>query len=101
MWNQIGRTSVGQTSAWELLVLASVYRLGATEWSRGQLFKKECEVGLICIAEVRITMIQGFTSPGSTINMLIEFRKSCFQIRLVKIPSFNECRLRICGFQLT
>jgi hypothetical protein len=40
-WNQIGRTSVEQTSAWELLVLASVCRLGATKWSRGQLFRKE------------------------------------------------------------
>ena len=55
--------------------------------------------GLICVAEVRITMIQGFTSPGSTINMLIEFRESCFQISLVKIPSYNECSLRINGFQ--
>ena len=43
--------------------------------------------GLICVAEVRITMIQGFTSPGSTIDMLIEFRESCFQISLVKIPN--------------
>ena len=39
-------------------------------------------------------MIQGFTSPGSTINMLVEFRESCFQISLVKIPSYNECSLR-------
>jgi hypothetical protein len=52
--------------------------------------------GFICVAAVRITMIQGFTSPGSTIDMLIELGESCFQISLVKIP-----RLRICGFQFT
>ena len=57
--------------------------------------------GHICVAEVRITMIQGFTSPGCAIDMLIESRVSCFQISLVKIPSYNECSLRICGFQFT
>uniref|UniRef100_A0A8C7KSC8 Folylpolyglutamate synthase n=1 Tax=Oncorhynchus kisutch TaxID=8019 RepID=A0A8C7KSC8_ONCKI len=31
--------------------------------------------------------------------MLIKFRESCFQISLVKIPSYNECSLRINGFQ--
>ena len=56
---------------------------------------------LICVTEVRITMIQGFTNPGSTIDMLIEFMESYFQISLVKIPSYNECSLRICGFQFT
>ena len=55
--------------------------------------------GLICIAEVRIAMIQGFTSPGCAIDMLIQFRESCFQISLVQIPSYNECSLRMCGFQ--
>uniref|UniRef100_A0AAZ3QJQ8 non-specific serine/threonine protein kinase n=1 Tax=Oncorhynchus tshawytscha TaxID=74940 RepID=A0AAZ3QJQ8_ONCTS len=44
-------------------------------------------------------MIQGFASPGCAIDMLIQFRESCFQISLVKIPSYNECSLRICGFQ--
>ena len=55
--------------------------------------------GLICIEEVRITMIQGFTNPGCAIDMLIEFRDSYFPISLVKIPSYNEWSLRICGFQ--
>ena len=55
------------------------------------------EKGLICIAEVRITMIQGFASPGCAINMLVKFREPCFQISLVKIPSYNKCSLRICG----
>uniref|UniRef100_A0A8C8D8K2 USP domain-containing protein n=1 Tax=Oncorhynchus tshawytscha TaxID=74940 RepID=A0A8C8D8K2_ONCTS len=40
VWSQLGRTSVGQTSAWELLVLVSVCRQGSTKWSRGQLFRK-------------------------------------------------------------
>ena len=44
-WNQIGRTSVEQTWARELPVLGSVYRLGATKWSRGQLFRKEGGAG--------------------------------------------------------
>jgi hypothetical protein len=48
--------------------------------------KRRAREGLIIVAEVRITMIQGFTSPGCTINMLIEFRESCFQISLVKNP---------------
>ena len=55
--------------------------------------------GLICVAEVRIAMIPGFTSPGCAIDMLIQFRESCFQMRLVKIPSNNECSLRMYGFQ--
>ena len=50
-------------------VLVSVYRLGATKWSHGRWV------------------------------MLIEFREPCFQISLVKIPSYNECSLRICGLQ--
>ena len=45
--------------------------------------KRRTGEGLICVAEVRITMIQGFTSPGSAIDMLIEFRVSDFQINLV------------------
>ena len=55
--------------------------------------------GLICVAEVRVTMIQGFSTPGCAIDMLIKFRESCFQISFVKIPSYNECSLRINGFQ--
>ena len=31
----------------------------------------------------RIAMIQGFTSPGCAIDMLIQFMESCFQISLV------------------
>ena len=57
--------------------------------------KRRVGEGLICVAEVRITMIQGFTSSGCAIDMLIEFRESCFQIILVKIPSYNECTLGI------
>ena len=65
----------------------------------GQIFRKEVREGFICVAEVRITMIQGFASPGCTFDMLINFREPCFQISLVKIPSYNKCSLRICGFQ--
>jgi hypothetical protein len=57
--------------------------------------------GLICVVEVRITMIQGFASPGCAIDVLIEFREPCFQVSFVKIPSYNKCSLRICGFQFT
>ena len=35
--------------------------------------------------EVRVTMIQDFTSPGCAFDMLIEFREPCFQISLVKM----------------
>ena len=49
--------------------------------------------GLICVTEVRITTIQGLSTPGCAIDMLIKFRESCFQISLVKIPSYNECSL--------
>jgi hypothetical protein len=38
-------------------------RLGATKWSCGQLFRKEGGENLICVAEVRIKIIQGFASP--------------------------------------
>ena len=55
--------------------------------------------GLKCVVEVRIAMIQGFTSPGCAIDMLLQFRESCFQIGFVKIPSYNECSLRINVFQ--
>jgi hypothetical protein len=44
--------------------------------------------GLICVAEDRITMIQGFASPGGAIDMLIKFREPCFQSSLVKIGIF-------------
>ena len=40
-WNPIGRTSIEQTRALALPVLVSVYRLGATKWSRGQILQKE------------------------------------------------------------
>ena len=40
-----------------------------------------------------------FSSPACAIDMLIQFRESCFQISLVKIPSYNECSLRMYGFQ--
>ena len=43
--------------------------------------------GLICVAEVRITMIQGFASLGRAFDMLIKFREPCFQISLVKSPT--------------
>ena len=59
------------------------------------------ERGRALYAEVRIAMIQGFSSPGCAIDMLIQFRESCFQISLVKIPSYNEFSLRIWGFQFT
>ena len=55
--------------------------------------------GLMCVAEVRVTMIQGFSTPGCAIDMLIKFRESSFQISLVKIPSNNECSLLINCFQ--
>ena len=51
--------------------------------------------------EVRVAMIQTFASPGHAFDMLIKFREPCFQISLVKIPSYNKCSLRICGFQFT
>ena len=46
--------------------------------------------GLICVAEVRITMIQGFTSPGSTIDMLIEFRSLVFRLAFLKYPILHS-----------
>jgi hypothetical protein len=49
----------------------------------------------VCIAEVRTTMFQGFSSPGRAFDMLIKFREPCFQIILVKIPSYNKCCLGI------
>ena len=80
-----------------LPVLVSVYRLGATKLSRGQLFRKGGGGGLY----IRRGIIQGFASPGRAIDMLIEYREPCFQISLVKISRSNKCSLRICGFQFT
>ena len=80
-------------------MLFSVYRVGATKWS---LFsERRAGEGFVCVAEVRVTMVQDFLRPGRAFDMLIKFRESCFQISLVKIPSYNECSLRICGFQFT
>jgi hypothetical protein len=84
-----------------LPVLVSVYRLGAKKLSRGQIFRKEGEDGFICATEVRITMIQYFASPGRAIDMLLKYTVPSFQISLVKIPSYNNFSLRICGFQFT
>jgi hypothetical protein len=64
-------------------------------------FPKSAGEGFVCVAEVRIEMIQGFASPGRAFDMLITFREPWFQISLVKIPSYYNCSLRICGFQFT
>ena len=84
VWNQIGRTSVEQTRAQAFPVLVSVYRLGATKWSHGQIFRKEGGAGL-CMRHG--TMIQGFTSPGSTIDMLIHLGSLVFRLALLKSPA--------------
>ena len=57
--------------------------------------------GFVCVAEIRVAMIQSCARPGRAFDMLIQFREPCFQISLVKIPSYNKCILRICGFQFT
>jgi hypothetical protein len=54
--------------------------------------------GFVCVAEVRETMVQDLFRMGSAFDMLLKFRESCFQFSLVKIHSYNECSLRICGF---
>ena len=57
--------------------------------------------GLVCIAEVRVAMIQNATSSFRTFDMLTEFRKSCSQVSFVKFPSYIKCSLRMYGFQFT
>ena len=37
--------------------------------------ERRAREGLICVAEVRIAMIQGFSSPGCANDMLIQFRE--------------------------
>jgi hypothetical protein len=56
--------------------------------------------GFVCVAEVKVAMIQNVASHGLTFDML-KFRESYFQISLVKMTSYNKCGLRICGFQFT
>ena len=62
--------------------------------------KGRAEEGFVCIAEVRVAMIQNFASLGHAFNMLIKFMEHGFQISLIKIPNYIKCSLRICGFQL-
>ena len=57
------------------------------------------KAGLVCIAKVRVAIIQNATSSSLTFDMLIEFRKSCSQVSFVKIHSYNKCILRMYGFQ--
>ena len=45
--------------------------------------------------KLRVAMIQIFASPGRAFDKRITFTEPCFQISLVKIPSYNKCRLRI------
>ena len=39
-------------------VLVSVYRLGTTKLSNGQIFRDRAEEGFVCIAEVRVAMVE-------------------------------------------
>ena len=56
-------------------------------------------VGPYMHSEGSITMVQGFSSVSTTINMLIEFRQPFTQICFVKIPSYNKYNFRIYCFQ--
>jgi hypothetical protein len=47
--------------------------------------KRRAGESFICVAEVRITIFQGFASSDRAFDMLIKFREPCFQISLVKI----------------
>ena len=57
--------------------------------------------GFVCIAEVRVAMIQNASSPCRAFDMLLEFRKSPSQVSFVKIPSYNKYSIRMYGFQFT
>jgi hypothetical protein len=57
--------------------------------------------GLVSIPEVGIEMVESLSSASSTVDMLIELRQPSPQICFVKIPSYNKCSLRICGFQFS
>ena len=57
--------------------------------------------GFVCIAEVKVAMIQSASSPCRAFDMLIEFRKSGSQVSFVKIPSYNKCSLQMYVFQFT
>ena len=39
---------------------------------------------------VKVVMVQNFSCPGRTFDVLLKFREPCFQISLVKIPSYNN-----------
>jgi hypothetical protein len=63
--------------------------------------ERRAREGFVCIAEVRVAMIQNAASPGRAFDMLIKCREPYFPISFVKIPSYNKCSLGICGFQFT
>jgi hypothetical protein len=100
-YNQIGRTSIEQIWARALPVVISVYSLGATKWSRGQICQKEGEGGLCMRRGSYSSNDPEWSSLGRAFDMSIKFREPCFQISLVNIPCYSKCSLRICGFQLT
>ena len=41
----------------------------------------------VCIEGVRVAMVENATSPCRAFDMLIEFRKPCSQISLLKSPA--------------
>ena len=55
--------------------------------------------GLLGIPEVGVVVVECFSSMSTTVNVLIELRQPFYQICFVKIPSYNEPGVRICGFQ--
>jgi hypothetical protein len=81
-----------------------LFQFLSIDWEQQNVIRfaeRRAREGFVCIAEVRVTMILNFSSPGRAFDMLIKFREPCFQISPVKIPSYNKCSLRICGFQFT
>ena len=57
--------------------------------------------GLVCVADVRVAVVESVTRSCTAIDMLIEFRLPCSQISFVKIPRYNKCSHGIYGFQFT
>ena len=66
---------------------------------------KSCQIcrreGLVGIPEVGVAEVECFSSTNTIVNVLRELRKLFPQICFVKIPSYNKCSLRICGFPFT
>jgi hypothetical protein len=55
-------------------ILFEFLPIGGEKWVVVRFAEMRAWEGLVCIAEVRVTMVQCFSSASATVDTLIEFR---------------------------